>query len=119
MTASSRDLISAALPLVVGGIDVNDPVLTLYGDEWSLSVVCPWRLQGPGVEIDWESASIEAVVLTLMGRTLESVSAAEDITLDPTFHFSGSVELAVRADTDLDPWALAVPGIVVTGTKAP
>lgn len=117
MTASPIDLISAALPLVVQGMEVNDPVVTLYGDEWSLTIMCPWTLQGPGVEIDWESGSIEAVVPTLMGRALEFVSAAEHITVDPTFHFSGSVELAVRADTDLDPWALAVPGIVVTGAR--
>lgn len=82
---------------------MNDPVLAVYGDEWSLTVMCPWKLTGPGLATDWESDLIEVDALTLVARTLESICAAGDVAVDPRFQFSGGVELAVRADTDLDP----------------
>jgi hypothetical protein len=40
------DIVSAQLPLTIDETTYVDPVLTLAGIEWSLSVVCLWRLRG-------------------------------------------------------------------------
>ena len=41
------DAIRADLPQQIRGLEVNDPVLTLYGDDWSLTLMCPWEISGP------------------------------------------------------------------------
>lgn len=35
--------VSRELPVRVTGVEVQDPVIVLFGDGWSLSVACPWR----------------------------------------------------------------------------
>ena len=57
MTYDVLDAIRADLPRQIRGLEVNDPVLTLYGDDWSLTLMCPWEVRGPdgrvqlGVEV--------------------------------------------------------------------
>ncbi|MBW9210518.1 hypothetical protein KV100_12725 [Mumia sp. zg.B21] len=105
-----------ALPLTIRGIEVTDPVLTLFGDDWSLTLMCPWTVEGPGVSSSWESENLEDEVWDLVGREITSLTAGPDV-IDPTFHLSGDIDLAVRADSDLDPWTLMIPGLVVTGRQ--
>ena len=42
------EAIRADLPRQIRGLEVNDPVLTLYGDDWSLTLMCPWKIERAG-----------------------------------------------------------------------
>ena len=59
---STYDAIVQALPLTIQGVEVMDPVLTLFGDGWSLTLMCPWTVEGPGISSSWESEDLEDVV---------------------------------------------------------
>lgn len=108
--------VTSALPLVIRGFELTDPVLTVFGEEWSLTLMCPWTVDGPDVKTSWESEHLEDEAWELLGRAIVGVLADEDV-VDPTFLLTGDVELSVDADTDLDPWTLTLPTIVVTGRK--
>ncbi len=108
--------ITSALPLAIRGFELTDPVLTLFGDTWSLNVMCPWTVDGPEVTTSWESDNIEDEVWELVGQSIVDVIAGPDV-VDPTFLLSGNTKLTVHADTDLDPWTLSLPTIVVTGRR--
>lgn len=95
-----------ALPLKVASIFINDPVVTLSGEVWSFTAMCPWRLVGPDVEISWESEMIDEAVLRLSGHSIIAVSASDSDATDPVLRFDGGYVLSVEADTDLDPWWL-------------
>ncbi|MGH3490135.1 MAG: hypothetical protein ACRDP8_19780 [Actinopolymorphaceae bacterium] len=73
---------------------------------------------GPESTISWESDDVEDGAWDLVGLALESVSSGDPDLIDPVFHFRGDLELEVRADTDLDPWTLTIPGLVITGRRA-
>jgi hypothetical protein len=113
-----RGEIVRSLPLAVRGVEVTDPVITVFGDEWSLTVMCPWVLTGPEDSISWESEQIEDKIWDLIGLSIVSVSATDPDVTDPVFHFEGGFELAIHADTDIDPWSLALPQLVVVGRAA-
>jgi len=115
---SLRELVVRALPLEVRGIAFTDPELTIFGDGWGLSLMCPWVLKGPEIASSWGSQTAEAGVAKLIGHQLTSITAGPDV-LDPILHFSGDIDLEIAADTDLDPWVLGLPGLVVVGTQPP
>jgi hypothetical protein len=109
------DAMSTRLPLVVGSVEYADPVLTISGDEWSLSVVCPWRLTSSGellAALGLEGA--DAAVEQLVGSELEMVDAKTDLK-DPVFEFSGGRRLEVFADTNVDPWVMHLDDLVFVG----
>ncbi len=118
MNTSVLARILDVLPLMVSGLEINDPVLTLFGNGWGLSIVCPWALDGLDVHVTWESDPLDEVWV-LAGRALVGVTANDESATDPTFHFEGGLSLEVNADTVLDPWTLILPGLVVTGTYRP
>jgi hypothetical protein len=118
MTATILQRIIDALPLMVRDLEVNDPALTLFGDEWSLSLVCPWTLVGEDFSCSWEDEDLEDAAWELVGRRLIGVTAQDNEATDPVFEFDGGITLAVFADTDLDPWTLALPDLVVNGKRA-
>lgn len=109
--------IMSSLPLLVRGVEVNDPILTLYGEEWSLTVMCPWTLTGSGFVTSWESENIEDDAWSLIGLSIVAVSAVHPSAIDPIFVLEGDVELAIHADTDYDPWALTLPDVVIVGMQ--
>lgn len=115
---STYDLVVEALPLVITGLAVTDPILTLFGDGWSLNLMCPWSVAGGGIATSWWSARLEDEAWELIGRSIVGVTSGPDV-IDPTLHLSGGAELRIWADTDLDPWALALPSIVVVGRMPP
>lgn len=117
MTIQPLATIRRSLPLRVRGIEVNDPVLTIFGDQWSLNLMCPWVIKGPDFSVTWESDDIEDQAWELIGRDVESVTSSDDRATDPVFHFRGGIYLEVKADTDLDPWTLRLPGVVVNGSQ--
>jgi hypothetical protein len=112
MTDDVAEALRADLPQQIRGVEVNDPVLTLYGDGWSLTLMCPWTVDGPDGRFDWESESIEDQAWELVGHSLQAVSPTE---VDPVFEFSGGLSIRVSADTDLDPWTLRLPHVLVVG----
>ena len=102
------------LPRQVRGLEVDDPVLTLYGDDWSLTLMCPWAVDGPAGGFTWESDAIEDEAWELVGQSLLAVSPTD---VDPVFQMSGGFVLRVSADTDLAPWTLRLPHAVVVGRQ--
>lgn len=118
MSATVLQRIIDSLPLTVRGLEVNDPAVTLFGDDWSLSLVCPWTLVGPDMSCSWEDDDIEDAAWDLIGRLLVGVTAQDPQAIDPVFEFDGGITLTIVADTDLDPWTLALPDLIVNGKRA-
>jgi hypothetical protein len=111
------DEITASFPLVVQGVEVNDPILTLFGEKWSLTIMCPWTLTGSGFATTWESENIEDDVWNLIGLSVVAVSADSSSVIDPIFVLDGDVKLSIHADTYDEPWFLTLPDVVVVGRR--
>ena len=73
-------------------------------------------VDGPAVKTSCESEHLEDEAWELVGRAIVGVIAGPDF-VDPAFLLSGEAKLTIHADTDLDPWTLALPTIIVTGRK--
>lgn len=104
--------IDAALPVTVADVAYNDPVLTVSGAQWSLSLVCPWSGSIGSHPVDWEDDEVEDLAWELIGNDLISVTEGSPGVID--FCFTNAV-LHVRPDTDLDPWVLHLPHFVAVG----
>ncbi len=118
MRHALEDLVARSLPLRIGRVDVNDPVVSLSGEGWFLSIACPWDLVGPDVVFDWETDPFDEVLQKLVGTSLQSVTAEGELLVDPVFHFDSGISIVVRADSDLDPWVFRIQGIVLVGRMA-
>jgi hypothetical protein len=118
MTDSTLARIRAALPLKIRGIEVNDPALTLYGEDWSLNLSCPWRIVGSEWSVSWESDDIEDTCWDLVGHSIVSVTSEDGAAMDPVFGVDTDITVSVFADTDLDPWVLRLPDLVIVGQTA-
>lgn len=53
MGMNIRAIIIDSLPLAIRGFELTDPVLTIFGDSWSLNLMCPWVVEGPSVSFSW------------------------------------------------------------------
>ena len=115
---SAHALITAALPLLIRGLEVTDPVLTLFGDGWSLNLMCPWNVVATGFATSWLSADLEDEVWELIGQSIIGVTSGSEA-IDPIFHLSGGGDLVLHADTDLDPWSLMLPDVTIVGRRTP
>jgi hypothetical protein len=110
------DIVSAYLPLAIEEARYADPVLTLAGPEWSLSVVCPWRLRGEdGLITGFAHDDAESCVVSLRGGNIVGVRATGELG-DPIFDLSGGTRLEVFADTDVDPWVMRLATHTFVGT---
>jgi hypothetical protein len=118
MTTTLLEEVRAALPRRIRAVELNDPVLTAFGDDWSLTLMCPWRVEGPGWGYTWESESLEDDVWDLVGHDVVGVTAASPDLVDPVFELDGDIRVVVSADTDLDPWTLRLPNLIVVGSMA-
>ena len=116
MSDSAQNVVSAALPLTVDQLEVNDPIIIILGIGWALTVTCPWVLTVRGSSYDSESGSVEIAARNLVGRVLVAVVFGDDELVDPMFVFDHETTLSVKADSDWDPWVLSVPGIILVGT---
>lgn len=104
----------AALPVRVDGVEVQDPILTLFGDGWSLTIACPWEATIGGRALTWEDDDLEDRSWDLIGQDL--VALRQD---GPGVKFEFSTgNLIAIPDTDVDPWVLEVPGGLVVGRMA-
>lgn len=100
-----------SLPVRVLSVEVQDPIITLVGDGWSLNVMCPWTGVARGQEQDWTDDGIGAWVRNLIGQELVTITEEGPSVL---FGFTDGV-MKVTPDTDLDPWALRLPVGVMVG----
>lgn len=119
-----EDILSAAragLPLHVSEVDYADPVVTLIGPSWSLALVCPWQMVVDGsVAFAWDDAAVGDKVWDLVGKRIQRIERrTADNNEDPVFIFDDQSRLEVLADTDLDPWSLQLPSIVIVGRADP
>lgn len=105
------------LPLKIGWVEYTDPVLTLGGDGWSLSLACPWRLvSGTSVVSAWDDVDVEDSSWDLVGHQITNAgSRIEENREDPAFSLTGELRLEVLADSDLDPWVLRLPSQTLVG----
>lgn len=110
----------------INRVDYPDPVVSFAGDDWALSMLCPWKLLHRGsVVVDpdnlVESEEVATEIVTdaiweLIGHSIIEVRQSTTNPNDPTFVLSGDYSIEVAADTDLDPWVMSVPGITFVGT---
>lgn len=101
----------AGLPVRVKGVEVQDPILTLFGEGWGLTIACPWEGTISGHALSWEDDDIEDRSWGLVGEDL--VAVRQD---GPAVEFEfSSGTLIVTPDTDVDPWVLELPGGLVVG----
>lgn len=100
------------LPLAITDIEHNDPAILLRGDDWSLSIVCPWRLcQYDRLVCAYGDPDAEPRTRLLIGAEVIEVVAQSMLQRyrDPAFRISGGYSLEIFSDTDLDPWAVMLP----------
>lgn len=107
----SDDELLQALPARVLGVEVQDPVLVLFGDDWSLTVACPWEGNVGGIGLSWEDRELEDRAWDLVGQDLVAVRQQAG---SVRFEFSAAT-LVATPDTDLDPWVLRLPGGLMVG----
>jgi hypothetical protein len=118
------DSMAAALqslgPLRIDDVDYSDPSLTLAGEGWSLALVCPWTvMQEDSPLFAWDDSGVGDAVWDLIGRSITGVRRrSKHSPEDPVFFLTGGLAIEVRADTDLDPWSLRLPGHVFVGSKS-
>lgn len=100
------------LPRRVRGLEVQDPIVTVFGEDWSLTVACPWSGDVDGHMLSWEDESIEETLWDLVGQDLVSVDR-----LGPRVRFRFTeAELVAVPDSDLDPWVLTLPSGISVGS---
>lgn len=104
---------SRQLPLQVREVLPGDLELVVSGSTWSLTILCPMQLRTPSAVFEWDSQGLADAVWELIGLNLEAIEAVRG---NPLFKFEGGYVIAVRADTDFDPWVLRVPGLILVGT---
>jgi hypothetical protein len=101
----------AALPVRVQGVEVQDPILTLFGEGWALTIACPWEGTIGGCALSWVDRDVEDRSWDLVGEDLVAVRQG-----GPAVEFEFSTgSLIVTPDTDVDPWVLQLPGGLVVG----
>lgn len=101
------------LPAPVAGVEVQSPMLTVFGARWSLTIACPWEGIVAGRALSWEDDDLEDRAGDLVGEDLVAVRQEGPATW---FEFS-TAALIATPDTDVDPWVLQLPGGLVVGRK--
>lgn len=103
------------LPLRIDAVVVNDPIVTLLGQEWALTLACPWQLVGgSAIRTAWDRPDVEDVTRELINHHIVGVRKAPN-GFDPIFSLDGDLDLEVNADTDLDPWVMHTGGRTFVG----
>jgi hypothetical protein len=105
------------LPLVVAEVQWVDPTLTVVGDDWSLSVTCPWRVVTPhGIAFSCSTADAEDQLWDTIGKAIVSIEPQGATNpFDPVFRFADDTLLELFSDSELDPWSLQLPGMSLVG----
>lgn len=107
---STVEVINAALPLRIVGVETTDPVVTWFGDEWSLTVWCDWHVDALGIDSDSQDAMDR--VWDLIGYRICGIEVTSG---GPVFVLGPEARLAVLEGDDDDPWVLSLPETTITG----
>lgn len=107
-----RSEINAGLPVTVAELEYSDPILTIFGMEWSLSLRCPWSGVIASRQVSWEDDYVEDRAWDLIGTNL--ITVEDGVAGEIKFRFSNAI-LHVHADTDIDPWVLRLPRLIAIG----
>lgn len=105
-----RQLLREALPLLIRGTEVTDPVVTLFGDGWGLTMWCDWTVDA--LELGSSSPDLEDRVWDLVGTSIVGVEARAGV--GPVFALSAGHELALVEGDDDEPWVMHLPGLILT-----
>lgn len=101
------------LPLRVSGLSLIDPVLTLFGDDWGLTVYWPWDGIVRGRTLSWDEGDVEEWAKAFIGADLLAVREEEG---EVCFVFSEGV-IRVEPDSEWEPWVLHLPTGIVVGRR--
>jgi hypothetical protein len=107
------NFINGRLPLRIDLLDYNDPVYVLVGDDWSLSVACPWRLvRDDQVVTSIDDPDAERHLNECVGRSINAVAVVRGRggESQPVLALDDGSRLEVLPDTGLDPWVMRMSG---------
>lgn len=107
--------LAGVVPLQVREVEFDDPLVTIFGADWSLNLSCPWDLVTTQGTVGWEDPRLEDAVWDLVGLWLRRIGWSDDG--NPIFVFDQDYRVVVHAETDIDPWALRVPDFVFVGSQ--
>ena len=112
MLEGLAEAIAMSAPLVIGGIEYNDPALVLIGNDWSLALLCPWHIEDAlgATVLDFEAAGVEDAVWDLIGVSVLAAEAHDAGERPGTaLRLSNGHRLIIEPDTDVDPWVMQLP----------
>jgi hypothetical protein len=101
------------LPLEIKTVEWNDPILSLGGKGWSISISSPWRIiSEESVSFgSWEMSSGRQVE-TLCGVQVTEVGIqSTSIEVDPFFVLSNGQRLEIFSADGYETWVLRLPTI--------
>ncbi|WP_461165380.1 hypothetical protein [Arthrobacter sp. R4-81] len=110
-----KAFLKEALPLTILRFNVNDPIVNLSGESWSLTLMCPWTVDRPGTRFSWESDNLEEKIQGLIGLRITGFESDNDQLIDPIFILDDGSRIHIFADTDFDPWTMGLPEMMLIG----
>ena len=96
--------------MLIRGTEVTDPVVTLFGDGWGLTLWCDWTIDA--LPLGSSSPDLEDRVWDLVGMSIVGVEARAGV--GPVFALSAGHELALVEGDDDEPWVMHLPGLILT-----
>jgi hypothetical protein len=106
---------SAILPCTLLKADWQDPVLVLRGDDWTFSVMTPWRVVGGG-GLQFGSDDVEPITVAELLNGNQIIECRPQSTLgpvDPAFVFASGHSLEVFSVGPVEPWVLRLGDVGV------
>ena len=115
----AREL-AGLLPLTIGEATFADEILTIVGDGWAFSALCPWRVVREGVLLySWSDPAAVDRVWDLCGQQVLAIrTQSSAMRGDPTFELSTGEHVEVFSDVASDPWVLHLPNSVYVGSPS-
>jgi hypothetical protein len=112
------EAISKRLPWRVRTAEWIDPNLVIGGDDWSMTISCPWRVGTPaGVSYGSASSNAEDRVWDLIGADVLAIEPQGMVSYaDPRLVLSGGLTVELFNDSDMEPYVLrSGDDIVIVG----
>jgi hypothetical protein len=112
------DTVRARLPWRVRTAEWIDPNLVIGGDDWSMTISCPWRVGTPaGPAYGSASSDPEDRVWDLIGAEVLAIEPQGTVGYaDPRLLLSGGQTLELFNDADMEPYVIrSGDDIVIVG----
>lgn len=114
MTTSFAEA-NSRLPRQVTGLDYSDPILSIFGVGWSLTLQTPWVGHVGGVALDWEDDCVEDRAWDLVGQTLLQIRETHDHNQPLVEFLFGDAIFRATFEAQPEPWVLRFGDIVIVG----